>query len=176
MLVDNPTVVVVSLSLGVWSVGFDASGLESNSMLNQKINCRFLIRGCEAARLWGPPREFESDSSTDISVLDGTDSQIYVGITTRVLDRMAKTKSKQGPRKAAGTTKAAPNPFEMKKTKSRFNVLGRSLKGSSKNVVKARTDAVNRRKSSLLVEYKAMRKANQFNDKRFGQNDAKMSE
>lgn len=71
---------------------------------------------------------------------------------------------------------ASVNPFEMKKTKTRFDVLGRSLKGAATNVVKARTDAVKRRKSSLLIEYKAMKKANTFTDRRFGQNDSKMSE
>jgi nucleolar protein 14 len=71
---------------------------------------------------------------------------------------------------------ASVNPFEMKKTKSRFDVLGRSMKGAATNVIKARSDAVKKRKSSLLVEYKAMRKANSFTDRRFGQNDSKMSE
>ena len=85
---------------------------------------------------------------------------------------------KKGSGGSRGSKKAAPsiNPFEMKKTKSRFDVLGRSLKGAATNVVKARSDAVKRRKSSLLVEYKAMKKANSFNDRRFGQNDSKMSE
>ena len=54
-------------------------------------------------------------------------------------------KKRQLPIKAAQKA-AAPkvNPFELKRTKSKFNVIGRRLKGSTKNVVEARQEANNR--------------------------------
>lgn len=36
------------------------------------------------------------------------------------------------------------NPFELKRSKRKFEVLGRRVKGDSKNVVQARQDAVNK--------------------------------
>jgi hypothetical protein len=109
------------------------------------------------------------------------------------------------------------NPFELKRTRAKFDVLGRRVKGAVKNVVQARQDAQNKvrgasvgeltlpcqwsslwgkahhdmicncmhaaagadplpagsvllpqRKSTLLVEYKQLRKANTFADKRLG--------
>lgn len=48
---------------------------------------------------------------------------------------------------AAASVKAQPkkpNPFELKKTRTKFEVVGRKIKGSTKNVVQARQDAVNR--------------------------------
>ncbi|GFH18365.1 uncharacterized protein HaLaN_15159, partial [Haematococcus lacustris] len=61
-----------------------------------------------------------------------------------------------------------PNPFDLKKNKAKFDVLGRRVKGSTKNVVQARVDANTKRKKTLLVEYRQIRKANSFVDKRFG--------
>ena len=53
-------------------------------------------------------------------------------------------------RKAAATPRAAqaaqqqakPNPFELKRSKRKFDVLGRKIKGDGKNVVKSREDAL----------------------------------
>ena len=39
---------------------------------------------------------------------------------------------------------AKPNPFELKKTKKKFDVVGKRDKSGAKNVVKAREDAVNK--------------------------------
>ncbi|KAF5835653.1 nucleolar protein 14 [Dunaliella salina] len=72
-----------------------------------------------------------------------------------------------------------PNPFELKtKVAKKFNVTGKrhGKAAGQKNVIKARQDAVDKRKKTLLVEYKQLRKANTFIDKRFGESDPNMSE
>jgi nucleolar protein 14 len=69
---------------------------------------------------------------------------------------------------AAKKKSEKPNPFEIKRSKTKFETLGRRLKGASKNVIKAREDSVTKRKNTLLVEYKQLRKANTFVDRRFG--------
>lgn len=49
--------------------------------------------------------------------------------------------------KAAAPKK--PNPFELKKTKTKFDVIGRRIgKNQTKNVIQARSDAINRVRSS----------------------------
>ena len=73
-------------------------------------------------------------------------------------------KAAEGRGKAAATA----NPFELKKTKTKFETLGRRIKGSTKNVIKAREESDQKRKKTLLVEYKSLRKANSFVDRRFG--------
>lgn len=37
-----------------------------------------------------------------------------------------------------------PNPFELKKNKTKFEAVGRRNKGAVKNVIKARAEAVNK--------------------------------
>lgn len=58
---------------------------------------------------------------------------------------MAKAKARKGP--SVLRTKTEPkkvNPFELKKTRTKFDVVGRRLKGTTKNVVQARQDAHNK--------------------------------
>jgi hypothetical protein len=53
-------------------------------------------------------------------------------------------KKKPGGFKVAAATKAAPkkpNPFELKKTRTKWEVVGRRIKGTTKNVVQAREEA-----------------------------------
>lgn len=138
-----------------------------------------------------------------------------------------------------------PNPFELKKTKSKFSTIGRKTKGEKQNVIKARQEANTKvskgswaadsgsqlcrkrepssksdgrvglpgltilserfravptacmasphlaalhahlpnhaaialqRKKSLLVEYKQLRKSNTFIDRRFGEEDDRLTE
>ena len=101
-------------------------------------------------------------------------------------------KKTQAGKKAA----AKPNPFELKKkSNKKFPLEGKRGGGQAKNVVQARSDAYNKvengacacqgllscidtdcisllpapqRKKTLLVEYKQLRKANTFVDRRFG--------
>ncbi|KXZ52129.1 hypothetical protein GPECTOR_10g758 [Gonium pectorale] len=79
----------------------------------------------------------------------------------------------------AAQLKAQPkklNPFELKGAKGHFDTMGRRLSGKKHNVIKARQEAVNRRKKTLLVEYRQLRKANSFVDRRFGEGDPALSE
>jgi hypothetical protein len=46
---------------------------------------------------------------------------------------------------------AKPNPFELKTSKSKFDVVGKRNKGSVKNVVKARQEAVNKVSSADIL-------------------------
>eukprot|EP00983_Pelagomonas_calceolata_P130506 1161689-Pelagomonas_calceolata.AAC.10 len=108
-------------------------------------------------------------------------------------------KKGEAPAKAKVAPKK-PNPFELKtKVAKKFDVTGKrqGKAAGQKNVIKARQDAVDKvmlvtdpaflvamllcfglsqRKKTLLVEYKQLRKANTFIDKRFGESDPNMSE
>lgn len=58
-----------------------------------------------------------------------------------------KGKGKVLPAKArggGGPQRRPSNPFEIKKTKTRFDTVGRRLKGSTKNVVRAREQAIDK--------------------------------
>ncbi len=47
-------------------------------------------------------------------------------------------------KKKAAVQEKAPNPFELKGSKRKFNVLGRRVKGDKKSLVQARSDAVDK--------------------------------
>ncbi|KDD73522.1 Nop14-like family protein, partial [Helicosporidium sp. ATCC 50920] len=89
-------------------------------------------------------------------------------------------KAKGGKRKAFRGRRAAPeapeNPFERLSNKKRFDILGRKVKGETRETGKLRSAAAEKRKNTLLVEYKQLRKANAFVDRRFGENDKTMTE
>lgn len=57
-------------------------------------------------------------------------------------------------RQAAAIAQAAVNPFERLKQTSKFEVMGRKLKGTERDVGQARSRAIQQRKESLLVEFK----------------------
>lgn len=79
-----------------------------------------------------------------------------------------------GPKKKGGAGGAPkPSPFENIMPRSKFSVLNRggSNQKKAENVVKARTEAINKRKQSLLVEYQSRNKSNSFIDQRFGETD-----
>lgn len=61
--------------------------------------------------------------------------------------------------------------FERLGNKKRFDILGRKTKGEVRSVNKLRSAAVDKRKSTLLVEYRQLRKSNAFIDRRFGEDD-----
>ncbi|KAK9815549.1 hypothetical protein WJX72_005610 [[Myrmecia] bisecta] len=60
--------------------------------------------------------------------------------------------------------------------KKKFDVLGKKVKGQQRPTGKARSDAVEKRKKTLLVEYKQLRKSNNFIDRRFGEDDDTLTE
>eukprot|EP00271_Cylindrocystis_brebissonii_P001708 TRINITY_DN1198_c4_g1_i1.p1 TRINITY_DN1198_c4_g1~~TRINITY_DN1198_c4_g1_i1.p1 ORF type:complete len:1029 (+),score=344.93 TRINITY_DN1198_c4_g1_i1:40-3126(+) len=68
------------------------------------------------------------------------------------------------------------NPFERLWNRRKFEVVGKKVKGEQKRVGKARSDAVERRKASLLQEYKQRNTGNTFLDRRFGENDPTLEE
>ncbi|WIA18434.1 hypothetical protein OEZ85_009894 [Tetradesmus obliquus] len=88
-----------------------------------------------------------------------------------------KKKKNVTPRAVAAPKHAAkPNPFELKGSKRKFDVMGKRDKEGKKNIIKSREEAVNKRKKTLLVEYKQLRKANTFIDRRFGEDDPRLNE
>ncbi|CAL8463440.1 g2974 [Coccomyxa elongata] len=79
------------------------------------------------------------------------------------------------PKQFSRRKEAKPNLFEHIYNKKKFNVLGKKQKGEQKHG-KARADAVDKRKKTLLVEYKELQKSNAFVDRRFGEDDSSLTE
>ncbi|KAL4451742.1 hypothetical protein ABPG75_007404 [Micractinium tetrahymenae] len=89
---------------------------------------------------------------------------------------MAKGKKrKAAPAAAAPAREEPPNLFERLSNKKRFDILGRKVKGETRQLGKLRSAASERRKSTLLVEYKQLRKSNAFIDRRFGEDDESLT-
>ena len=65
--------------------------------------------------------------------------------------------------------------FETISTRKKFDIMGRKIKGERGNVLKARTEAVEKRRRTLLREHEESGKANAFVDRRFGEHDGEMS-
>ena len=69
------------------------------------------------------------------------------------------------------------NAFEQVRSRKKFNILGKKgSKGDVKRVSQKRSAAVEKRKDTLLVEYRQLRKSNAFVDKRFGEDDASLTQ
>ncbi|KAG5189025.1 nucleolar protein 14 [Tribonema minus] len=76
-------------------------------------------------------------------------------------------------RQQALLSKIADNPFEKRGiAKKKHDVFNRRVKGEGRNVAKARSEAIERRNKTLLVDYQRSKKANAFEDRRFGEGDA----
>ncbi|XP_041369005.1 nucleolar protein 14-like [Gigantopelta aegis] len=68
------------------------------------------------------------------------------------------------------------NPFEVKINRQKHHVLGQKISKHDRGAPGiSRSKAIKKRKSTLLQEYKDRFKSNKFVDKRFGENDAKLS-
>ena len=65
--------------------------------------------------------------------------------------------------------------FETISTRKKFDIMGRKIKGERGNVLKSRTEAVEKRRRTLLREHEENGKANAFVDRRFGEHDGEMS-
>lgn len=63
------------------------------------------------------------------------------------------------------------NLFETLWTRKKFDLLGKKQKSQGQRVGLARSRAIEKRKKTLLQEYKQSGKANVFLDRRFGEND-----
>ena len=68
------------------------------------------------------------------------------------------------------------NPFEQIRTRKKFNILGKKQKGTEKRITQKRSAAVEKRRDTLLVEYKQLRKSNAFVDRRFGEGDESLTQ
>lgn len=71
----------------------------------------------------------------------------------------------------AKATGSGQNLFETMWTRKKFDLLGKKQKSQGQRVGLARSKAIEKRKKTLLQEYKQSGKANVFLDRRFGEND-----
>ncbi|XP_050534140.1 nucleolar protein 14 [Daktulosphaira vitifoliae] len=77
--------------------------------------------------------------------------------------------------KVKNTTDKELNPFELHINKKKFNILGRKTKNEVGKPGIARSKAIQKRKKSLLLEYKLKDKSNKFVDRRIGENNHGMT-
>uniref|UniRef100_A0A667ZAB4 NOP14 nucleolar protein homolog (yeast) n=1 Tax=Myripristis murdjan TaxID=586833 RepID=A0A667ZAB4_9TELE len=78
-------------------------------------------------------------------------------------------------RKTKTSAEIKNNPFEVKINRKKFDVLGRKSKHDVGLPGVSRSKANNKRKDTLLKEYKQKSKSNKFIDRRFGEYDPKMA-
>ena len=89
--------------------------------------------------------------------------------TKRKRRKHALTKLVESERREAREAGSGSNPFEFQSNKRRKrDVFGKKVQGKT-NLAAARSAAVERRKDTLLVEYKRKNKANSFVDRRIGE-------
>uniref|UniRef100_A0A8D0CV23 NOP14 nucleolar protein homolog (yeast) n=1 Tax=Sander lucioperca TaxID=283035 RepID=A0A8D0CV23_SANLU len=75
----------------------------------------------------------------------------------------------------ATSTEIKNNPFEVKINRKKFDILGRKSKHDVGLPGVSRSKAINKRKETLLKEYKQKNKSSKFIDRRFGEYDTKMA-
>ncbi|XP_057674973.1 nucleolar protein 14 [Corythoichthys intestinalis] len=78
-------------------------------------------------------------------------------------------------RKLKASAEIKNNPFEVKINRKKFDVLGRKGKHDVGLPGVSRSKAINKRKETLLKEYKQKNKSNKFIDRRIGEYDSKMA-
>uniref|UniRef100_A0A3Q3K7X5 NOP14 nucleolar protein homolog (yeast) n=1 Tax=Monopterus albus TaxID=43700 RepID=A0A3Q3K7X5_MONAL len=78
-------------------------------------------------------------------------------------------------RKTKTSSEIKNNPFEVKINRKKFDILGRKTKHDVGLPGVSRSKAINKRKETLLKEYKQKNKSNKFIDRRFGEYDTKMA-
>ncbi|KAK9765272.1 nucleolar complex protein 14 [Basidiobolus ranarum] len=82
---------------------------------------------------------------------------------------------KNGVREKLNTISNALNPFELKVSKTKYDVVGRKVKGSQGRPGLSKQIGQENRKKTLLVEMQNKNKAGGFVDRRFGENDPNMT-
>jgi nucleolar protein 14 len=75
-----------------------------------------------------------------------------------------------------GSRGKADNVFETLWTRRKFDMLGKKEKGEGRRFGLSRSAAVDKRKKTLLQEYKQRGKLNAFLDHRFGEQDENLAE
>ncbi|KAL7853215.1 hypothetical protein AOLI_G00200590 [Acnodon oligacanthus] len=78
-------------------------------------------------------------------------------------------------RKTKTSSQIKNNAFEVKINRKKFDVLGRKSKHDVGLPGVSRSKAINKRKDTLLKEFRLQNKANKFVDRRFGEYDTKMA-
>ncbi|XP_012724420.2 nucleolar protein 14 [Fundulus heteroclitus] len=78
-------------------------------------------------------------------------------------------------RKTKTAAEIKNNPFEVKINRKKFDVLGRKSKHDVGLPGVSRSKAINKRKETLLKEYRQKNRSNKFIDRRLGEYDAKMA-
>ncbi|XP_057721840.1 uncharacterized protein LOC130935927 [Arachis stenosperma] len=78
--------------------------------------------------------------------------------------------------KLKASSKGADNPFESIWSRRKFDVLGQKRKGDTRRIGLARSLAIEKRKKTLLKEYKQSTKSSVFEDKRIGEGDEALDE
>ncbi|XP_051906360.1 nucleolar protein 14 isoform X2 [Hippocampus zosterae] len=78
-------------------------------------------------------------------------------------------------RKVKTSAEIKNNPFEVKINRKKFDVLGRKSKHDVGLPGVSRSKAINKRKETLLKEYRQKNKSSKFIDRRFGEYDSKMA-
>lgn len=87
---------------------------------------------------------------------------------------------KKGPKAASKpssrSSSSGLNPFDVRSNaKTKYEVLGKRVKGQGRNVAVARAQAETKRRKTLATQFQKRNKANQFKDKRLGEQDASLS-
>ena len=96
------------------------------------------------------------------------------GKSKRKRRKHAMTKLVESERRTAREANPS-NPFEFQTNKKRKrDVFGKKYNAKT-NLAAARSAAIDRRKDTLLLEYKNMHKTNSFIDRRIGENDKTLS-
>ncbi|XP_061657991.1 nucleolar protein 14 [Syngnathoides biaculeatus] len=78
-------------------------------------------------------------------------------------------------RKVKASAEIKNNPFEVKINRKKFDVLGRKTKHDVGLPGVSRSKAINKRKETLLKEYRQKNKSSKFIDRRLGEYDSKMA-
>ncbi|ORY07457.1 Nop14-like protein [Basidiobolus meristosporus CBS 931.73] len=82
---------------------------------------------------------------------------------------------KNSVREKLNTISNALNPFELKVSKTKYDVVGRKVKGAQGRPGLSKQIGQDNRKKTLLVEMQNKNKAGGFVDRRFGENDPNMT-
>ncbi|ETV92662.1 hypothetical protein H310_13105 [Aphanomyces invadans] len=93
--------------------------------------------------------------------------QLAIGRTKKVAGKGVKASFGKG---------KGGNAFDVQKnSKSKYEVLGKRVKGQGRNVAAARADAEERRRKTLLKQFQGRKKNNEYKDRRLGEQNEDMS-
>ena len=118
----------------------------------------------------------QRSSSSSSSSSSRVNKKVKMGKKGGTRRRLAKKVSSLRGSSAAQDDPVSQNKFNMRNNKRlKHEVAGRKIRGQSSNVPEVRARQENERKSTLLVEYNNLNRANAFVDKRVGELDDSIS-